>query len=850
MRTKLIFTMLIVLAFVCQMHAQTLTGTIKEADTKLEIIGAAIVVKGTSKGTVSDFEGNFKITVTAGAGTLEVSFLGFITKEVTYEVKAGETKDIGEILLEANSIGLEELKVVASYAVDRQTPVAISKIDPILIEEKLGSQEFPEILKSTPSVYVTKTGGGYGDAEIRLRGFSSENIGVLINGVPVNDMENGKVYWSNWAGLSEVTRSMQVQRGLGASKLAISSVGGTINIITNSTDVEKGGVVFYGMGNDNYMKTAFTVSTGLMDKGWAISLSGAKTTGDGFVKATNFEGYSYFANISKRVSKKQQFSFTVFGAPQWHNQRGSKMIFTEYLNSPDGIKYNRDYGYRNGEIYNTGYAYNYYHKPQMSLNHFVKLNDNTKISTSVYASFGRGGGRRAAGQTSWITSDINNGGAYYEDAKLTQEGYYDYDAVIAENAASLTGSKVIISNSVNSHDWYGVLSSLNSKFGSIDITAGIDGRYYKGYHYTEIDDLLGGDYYLNSSNINRDPGTPLQVGDKYGYYNLGEVLWEGLFLQGEYVSDKISGFISVAGSNTSFRRTDYFLYLPGNQISEWLHRIGYSAKGGVNYNITDNFNIFANGGYFQRPPFMKYVFLNNTNTLNTGVKQEKVMTGEVGIGYIAKKLTINLNAYYTNWIDKAKTFALQDQTANVVGLNALHSGIELDLSAQPLPKLELIGMISVGNWLWDKNASATFYDENDQLIGTQTVYASDLHVGGSAQTTAALGMTWEIFPKFKIGADYNYYDRLFAEFDIEQRTTTVNQGIDAWLMPNYNLFDCNASYKFDIGKLKATLTGKVNNILNTEYFSDARDGNNHDAFTSPIYFGAGRTYSIGLKLKF
>jgi len=835
--------------------AQTITGSVIEEDTKLEVIGASIVVKGTTKGTLSAYDGSFKLDVPAGANTIKITFIGFIDEEISIDLKAGETKDLGEIILKSNAIGLEELRVVANYAVDRQTPVSISRIEPSFIEEKLGSQEFPEILKTTPSVYVTKAGGGYGDSEIRLRGFTSENIGVLINGVPVNDMESGKVYWSNWAGLSEVTRSMQVQRGLGASKLAISSVGGTINILTNSTDVEQGGVIYYGIGNDNYMKTSFTVSTGLFDNGWAITLSGAKTTGDGYVKATNYEGYSYFANISKRVSAKQNLSFTIFGAPQWHNQRGSKMIYTQFLESPDGIKYNRDWGYRNGEIYNTGYAYNYYHKPQMSLNHYFKINDNSKISTSVYASYGRGGGRRVTGTTTWMTTDINNGGAYYADAKLTEEGLYDYDAIIAENAASLTGSKVVVSNAVNSHNWYGFLSSFNSKIGNVDLTAGLDGRYYTGIHYVEIDDLLGGQYFLNSNNINRDPGAPLREGDKISYYNLGEVLWEGLFLQGEYVSDKFSGFLSAAISNSSYRRTDYFLYADTAQVSAWTNQIGYSAKTGVNYNISDNLNFFANGGYFLRAPFMKYIYLGNTNTFNTEVKPEKVTTGEIGVGYDSKYLSVTVDGYYTVWIDKGKTFTTTDPennpaTANATGLNATHMGIEADFTSKPIDALEITGMLSIGDWKWTSNAVGNFYDKNEVLFATQTVYAKGLHVGGSAQTTAALGINYEILPKVKVGMDYNYYDRLYADFNIESRTVSNDVGIDSWKMPSYQLIDFNASYKFDIGKLTATFYAKVNNLLDVEYFSDGTDGFDHTQESSPIFYGAGRTWSLGLKMKF
>jgi outer membrane cobalamin receptor len=160
--------------------------------------------------------------------------------QIPVELKTEEV-DLGKIKLNANLVNIDEVLVTASFVRDRITPVAVSTVDPKFIVEKLGNKEFPEILKITPSVYATRTGGGFGDSRIYLRGFDSNNIGVLINGIPVNDMENGKVYWSNWAGLPDVTVNQQVQRGLGASKLALSSVGGTINIITKSTESQKGG---------------------------------------------------------------------------------------------------------------------------------------------------------------------------------------------------------------------------------------------------------------------------------------------------------------------------------------------------------------------------------------------------------------------------------------------------------------------------------------------------------------------------------------------------------------------------------------------------------------------------------
>ncbi len=153
-------------------------------------------------------------------------------------------KDIEEVVLTG----------VADVAKDRKTPVAVSTIKAAQIVERLGNQEFPEILNTTPSVYTTKGGGGFGDSRINLRGFANENIAVMVNGMPVNDMENGQVYWSNWAGISDVTSAMQTQRGLGSSKLAIASVGGTINIFTRAADKKREGTVSVGLGNDGYHK--------------------------------------------------------------------------------------------------------------------------------------------------------------------------------------------------------------------------------------------------------------------------------------------------------------------------------------------------------------------------------------------------------------------------------------------------------------------------------------------------------------------------------------------------------------------------------------------------------------------
>jgi len=243
------------------------------------VAGANVYLKGTTVGTMTDLMGNFSLsTRETGDKILVISFIGMLQQEKDISLQGNEV-DLGTVTMKSDAVGLAEVTVFANVAIDRKTPVPVSSIKPEQIETRLGAQEFPEILKSTPGVYATKQGGAFGDSRINIRGFNSRNSATMINGVPVNDMENGWVYWSNWAGLADVTRTMQVQRGLGASKIAIPSVGGTINILTKTTDAEEGGSIYYGTGNDNYSKIGFTVSTGLTDNNWASTVSLAKSTG-------------------------------------------------------------------------------------------------------------------------------------------------------------------------------------------------------------------------------------------------------------------------------------------------------------------------------------------------------------------------------------------------------------------------------------------------------------------------------------------------------------------------------------------------------------------------------------------
>ena len=823
-----------------------ITGTVVD-ESNQSLPGASILEKGTMNGTETDFDGKFSLNTTSNSGILVVSFIGYKTVEVSF---SSTKSNVGAIQLEEGGSTLDEIIITStSFAIDRKTPVAVSTIKAADIERKLGTQEFPEVLKSTPGVYATKSGGGFGDGRINLRGFNSENVAVMINGVPVNDMENGRVYWSNWAGLSDVTSAMQVQRGLGAAKVAVPSIGGTINILSKTSDVNKGGNVVASTGNNGYQKYGFTLSTGLMENGLAATVSFAKISGEGYIEGTQFEGTNYFINFSKEINKNHKLSFTSFGAPQRHGQRQNMSTVSTYRNAEAGNQFNPDWGYKDGQV--THIEDNFYHKSQTSLNHYWTINDNTSLSTAAYVSYGTGGGGGTAG-TNRDLFGVRLGGA---------DQPVDLDNIVEINRANgALGSEAILRASRNDHEWYGLLSTFKTNLtDELTFIGGLDVRTYTGKHFREVTDLLGGDYYLDNNNVN-NPNAALVVGDKMGYNNDGEVGWLGFFGQLEYGTENFDAFVSSSIQKTSYQRIEYFLYDLSTEAgrdlatSEKIKLDGYSIKGGANFRLDDVQNVFANIGYFERPAAFNAVFNGYNNTkINRDAENEKVFSLELGYGVRAEKFAANVNVYRTQWNDRTFTRNVratepgaEDYTANLLGVNALHQGIEFDFTYKPSNDLNFSGMLSLGDWKWDNNLEdVPVFNEDQEEVTTLSLPIKGLKVSNAAQTTAALGMLYKFWDKTSITVDYNYFANLYARIDVLNYANATETPTDSYKVPSYGTVDASLRHSFNFGTFDTTLTARINNLLDTEYIADAID-----ASDPLVFFGFGRTFSLSAKIKF
>lgn len=899
---KVILTFGLMLLLAAQTFAQSqVNGTVVDGDDNLPIIGAAVMVGGTTNGTITDVNGKFSLKVESTPTTIQISYLGYDAKDVSVK-QAGEK--LGIIKLEPSSVGLADVTIKSSVAVARKTPVAMSSLDASIIEEKLGTQEFPEVLKSTPGVYATKQGGGYGDSRINMRGFSAANIAVMVNGVPVNDMEWGGIYWSNWMGLMDVMRNMQTQRGIGASKISAPSVGGSINMVTKSIEAKQGGSIYYTVGNDGYNKMLFTASTGMNKNGWALTVLGAKTWGNGYVQGTEFEGYNYFINIAKRLGDNHQLSLTATGAPQWHNQRSNYDGLTivewqkmkKYMNGESEYKYNATYGFGKNGVRKVSNR-NVYHKPQISLNHQWQIDSKSSLSTVLYMSIGRGYGNSGQGINSTLASGwYGSSNGLLNTTYRNEDGTFAFDKIQDLNEQSDHGSEMVMSISKNFHNWYGLLSTYSNEINeNLNVSGGVDFRYYKGVHTNEISDLYNGDYYNDlryRANVKAENNAAAADANwKYEKLGIGDVVYRdydgytvqgGLFAQAEYTIDNINAFVSGSVSNTNYWRYDRFYYDKDHAESDKVNFWGYTIKGGANYNIDENHNVFANVGYISRAPFFSGgAFLSSTvsNTTNKDAVNEKILSFEAGYGFQSSIFSANVNAYFTKWMDKTmsrtgdltKNQVVVDRySINMEGVDARHMGVEVDMKAHLTDWVDLTGMLSLGDWVWDSNAVGYFYNSAGQPIkngagdlaqgaksedhATMKLNLDKVKVGGSAQTTAALGAKFKPMKGLNVGVDYNLYARNYADWNLSSNDIVINSVkaySSPWRIPSANTFDANASYHFKLGNVRSVISGNVNNVFDQEYIVDATDGGDGSWQKAyKIFYGFGRTFSVKLKLNF
>ena len=899
------------------LFAQSIMGTVYDSNSR-PLEGANVVLVGTDLGDIANDSGAYAmISVPAGTYDLTASFIGY--SPITKTIVVGEEDVMTHFILEVGGLALSDVEVLASRASDK-TPVAFTNVTKEEFETRLGSQDIPMILNTTPSVYATQQGGGAGDARINIRGFNQRNIAVMINGVPQNDMENGWVYWSNWDGVGDTAASIQVQRGLSAVNLATPSIGGTMNIITDPTSFEKGGKFKQEAGEGGFIKTTFNYNTGLMlnDK---LALSGTivRKTGDGIIDGTWTDAWAYYLGASYAVSDKQRFEMYAIGAPQRHGQNLYKQNIATYSQElagdidgydtdafAEGEKFETEagrffnqnvapidpsytgkqywymYGANTTNRYSSNFLNereNFFHKPLVNINHFLELNDKTRMSSVFYWSGGSGGGTGTYGSVSRMPAVA--GERWYASSPWT----WDWNAEIAQNSDNIdenfstaeNRSTGILRNSINRQDTYGLISKLNYVVNpELELQFGLDWRTAGIEHAREVRDLLGGDYYVDYADDNFEEGKVVKLGDIIAYHNETTVDWIGGFAQFNYTTDKLNLYGMGGLSSIEYSYQDWFTVEQELVKADPIQT--YQLKGGVMYDVNPDMNVFFNTGLVEKAPILDNV-IDYSGNVSTDPDNEKFLHNEFGVNYRLGKLGVNASAYMTDWQDRNLTKSVSTGQGSsgdtdiifLRGVNQKHSGVEIETNYMVNDMLDLLFVASFGNWKFDGDAEGTYqeneYNSEGQVTGfttTEYAYALDgLYVGDMPQTAYVLGVTLKPVKGLMVQAIHKTYDKNYSDWSPDARefdgTNDDADRAQVYEAPGYSKLDLHMSYKLpQVKGLDMTLNGHIFNVLDEVFVQDAVDNSQYNGYGSKqhlphnaeVFLGTPRYANIGLTINF
>ncbi|KQC11801.1 MAG: TonB-dependent receptor [Candidatus Cloacimonas sp. SDB] len=896
-RTLILFIILMLALVPITAFAQTgtIAGKVTIEKTGDPLPNAAVFLGDAKTGTYTQQDGSFILkNVAAGSQEVTASFMGYKQQTKEIMVSANET-NIVNFALEIELISIEGIAVVSDRATVRETPVAFTDIDKEKMESQLGSRDIPLVLVSTPSVYSTVSGGGAGDARINVRGFDQRNVSVMINGVPVNDMENGWVYWSNWDGVGDATSSIQVQRGLSAVNLATPSIGGTMNIITDPTGKRAGTKFKQEYGTAGFLKSTLSIDTGLLNDKFALSLTGVRKSGDGLADKTWTDAWAYYLSSSYIINDNNKLEFYAVGAPQRHGQnlymQNIAVYDRDYAKDLDGYDeaafdqyseggryYNQNWGpvsnkYRgqqwwDGKLHNR-YAENfinerenYYHKPQINLNWYTKLSEKLNLYSIIYYSGGKGGGTGTLGSIRWNYS--------------TPTRTADWDATIAINDTCSTGSKGILRNSVNSQWSIGLISkayyTINEDF---QTSVGIDWRTAEIDHFREVRDLLGGDYYIDNSNeFDTTAEDKMKVlGDKVAYHFTNTVDWMGGYWQGEYSKEAVTAYLMGGMSAIKYTYLNHFKSAVEDDLdsgkleaeTDWI--TGYQVKGGSSYRINEYLDAYGNAGYVSKVPIFDDVIDDGNGTKADDPKNEKFTAFEAGLNYttLDEKLGVKSNFYFTNWQDKSRSIGINEEDGSeglifISGMDSRHMGFEFETNYRPVYLVQFDLAASIGEWIYTDDVSATYdnYDSPSDQKDTLNIYVKDLKVGNAPQTQFSLGTTLMPIDGLKAQLVMLHFMDHYADFNAFDRDDPDDTE-QSWKLPDYTKFDLHVSYDLPVGLkgVDISLFAHLFNVFDAVFVQDAVDNSSyngwdhdHDADDAEVYLGLPRTFNAGFQLSF
>lgn len=804
-------------------------GSVKDAVTNEPIPDVTITIEGTNLTTTTDGLGEFTFSsgLPLGEQMLNLSIQGYITGRYPIVINEGQTVNITDMTLDIDASSIDMF--------------TISLSDDELNDDTSGADNISGLLSSSQDIFQRTAAFEFSSSFFRVRGLDSDNGSVLINGIEMNKLYNGRPQWSNWGGLNDVMRNQELTSGLTPSAYNFGGILGTSNINTRASSYRQGGRVTYSSSNRSYTNRLMaSYASGLVDGGWAYTVMiGRRWGNEGFQDASLYDSNSFFASVEKNINDKHSLNFTSIYAP---NRRGKSSPNTQEVFDLKGIKYNEYWGYLDGDKRNS--RIKEVEEPILMLNHYWDINSKTTLNTNVAYQFGKLGNSRL---------DYSGGGnpspAYYQDLPsyfLADDDGPDYaGAYIAEqnfiNDGQIDWNRILDANVTNNDPTNGGASpaayvlyedrsddkqlTINSILSTeinenILLNASVNYKRLKSENFGEILDLLGSNVgALNVDSFDgfqydaQNPDRIVDEGDKFRYnYNLFADVISG-YAQGQFKYNKFDFYLSASVTNTKYQREGLWEHSRfAGDLSlgkgKELSFTGIGTKAGFTYKITGKHLLDFNAGYITRAPSLRNTFSNSreNSSVVRDITEEKVSSFDASYIFRSSIVKAKLTGYYSKiedanevsfyYADGLSGFDIQDNDTSAFvqevlqGIDKKHMGVELGIEAQVTPTIKLKGVASIGQYTYDNNpdlylTSASFTSA-DGSISYGKSNLKDYKIAGGPQRAMSIGFEYRDPDYWWFGATANFFSNAYV--DINPLTRTENFFLDTDGLP-FNDYD-------------------------------------------------------------
>jgi len=789
-------------------------------------------------------------------------------------------------------------------------------------------QEVSGLLNSSSDIFTNIASYNFGSARFRVRGYNGDNFVVMMNGVKMNDPELGFAIWANWGGLNDITRYPESRAGISVNPYEFGGIGGYSNVNIQASSKRKGTRISHSLTNRAYRnRLMITHNTGKMANGWSLSSSvSGRWAEEGYVEGTTYSNMAYFLSVEKQLKVNHRMGFTAFGSP---SVRGRNGISTQEVYDLTGNNfYNPYWGYQNGEKRNSRVRSS--HKPLFFLWDEYKISDKTTVFTNLYAQIGQYGQTRL----NWFNavdprpdyyrnlpsyiSTRNNPLISAEEATLLWKhddtySQIDWDRMYFANSKNLatiqdvdgeagktlTGlrSKYILEETHSDPRMLGLNSRISHKLSDkVILSGGINAFKYKSENYKIVDDLLGGEFWVDidqfalrdfvdtdaaQSDLNH-PNRIVKVGDRFGYdYDIHKNVID-LFGQVEYTHPKYDFYAALNVNSTKFWRDGKMKkgLFPENSFgeSEKQSFLTGGAKVGLLYKISGRHFISIDGQMMNRAPGTRNSFLS-ARTRNEFVKNiapEEVKGGQ--LSYIVRypNLKMRLTGYHTSinnqtwnrsfYHDVLRSFVNYAMT----GVDHVYRGMELGIEKNLSSTVTATGALAVGEYFYNSQPTATITTDNSSEVidENRTVYLKNYYIGGMPQQAGNIGLRYRA-PKFWwAGFNFNAYGDTWLSPNPDRRTdeavgTFVTTDPQWGEVLDQTKLDSGTSVDLSFGKswrfqrkYYLLLVLNINNAFdNTDYktggYEQLRyDSNDIDKFANKYGYMYGRSFYAMVRFSF